>query len=210
MSATHGDINSYTLTRIAVVSICDIIVVLTGHQRDATAVLWLCLFGFNRTGMITQAELKELFDYNPETGVFTRLKTTHNLAKKGSIANSKNTRGYLVLGIKQKNYYQHRLAWVYQYGSIKDNDIIDHINRVHSDNRIANLRLTTQSVNLRNRRLSSNNKVGVHGIIYHKKNRTWVALINTAVNNRVNLGSFKKLEDAIKARKDAELKYGYL
>jgi hypothetical protein len=49
--------------------------------------------------------------------------------------------------------------------------IIDHKNREGTDNRDINLRETTYSQNMLNRRLSKNNTSSFNGIYYHKKSK---------------------------------------
>ena len=53
-----------------------------------------------------------------------------------------------------------------------------------------------------NRRLQSNNTSGYTGVSFDKKTNKWMARIN-----KVTLGYFENIEDAIKARKEAEIKY---
>jgi hypothetical protein len=51
--------------------------------------------------MITQSELKEKLEYNPETGNFTWKSTSHK-AKIGSISGTKTAAGYRTIGLKDK------------------------------------------------------------------------------------------------------------
>ena len=75
-----------------------------------------------------------------------------------------------------------------------------------NDNRKENLRVCTRQENNRNRKPKSDTKSGVAGVVWHYKNKKWVAQI--AVNKKnIYLGSFEKKEDAIKARKEAEDRY---
>ena len=53
-----------------------------------------------------------------------------------------------------------------------------------------------------------NSTSGVIGVTFHNKNKSWNARINHD-GKRIHLGAFKNKEDAIKARRDAEIKYGY-
>ena len=62
---------------------------------------------------LTQAELKEVLDYNPETGIFIWKKTMNNNAKKGKIAGWVSFYGYIEIRYDNKNYKAHRLAWLY-------------------------------------------------------------------------------------------------
>lgn len=93
----------------------------------------------------------------------------------------------------------------YLLGS-QDNLKIDHINRNKKDNRKSNLRIVNNSMNGFNCNLASNNTSGKTGVSYHKKNNTYMAYIHVNYK-RIYLGSFQNKEDAIKARKAAELKY---
>ena len=86
--------------------------------------------------------------------------------------------------------------------------VIDHINGDPFDNRIDNLRLVTQRENSMNRRLSCNNKSGVIGVHYYSSRKQWQAQI-TSEGKKINLGRFDNFDDAVKVRKDAEIKYGF-
>jgi hypothetical protein len=97
-----------------------------------------------KESLISQEYLRENFEYIAENGELKRKKIfTH--AKVGWIDNS----GHLVTEIFNKNFYVHRLIFLYHHGYIPDQ--IDHINRVKTDNRIENLRPCTHSENILNR-----------------------------------------------------------
>lgn len=97
---------------------------------------------------LTPERLRELLHYCPETGVFTWLKKLKHNRPIGSKAGT--ARGnYLQIGLDQTRYYAHRLAWFWVNGAWPENQI-DHINRAGMDNRIANLRDVSRSVNCRN------------------------------------------------------------
>lgn len=86
------------------------------------------------------------------------------------------------------------------------NTIVDHINtKDRLDNRKSNLRVVNQIVNMRNQNeLKFKNKV--IGVYYEKKGKKWIANI-TINKHRKTLGRFLNFEDAVKCRKEAELKY---
>jgi HNH endonuclease len=95
-------------------------------------------------GIITRTRLKEFLHYDPETGVFTWLvKPCRNILA-GSIAGNVMNEGYVMVKIDRKNYKAHRLAWLYVHGTFPP-DQLDHINRGRADNRLCNLRLSTQA-----------------------------------------------------------------
>ena len=84
--------------------------------------------------------------------------------------------------------------------------VIDHINGDTFDNCRNNLRVVSQQENLMNRCMSKRNKSGVSGVCWDKTRDKWLAQIAYKYK-KINLGRFDNLEDAIKARKDAEKEY---
>jgi hypothetical protein len=82
--------------------------------------------------------------------------------------------------------------------------LADHKNGIRLDNRRNNLRKVTYSKNGMNTSIPSNNTSGTKGVSFNR-NR-WQAYIT--VNKKViKLGNFKNVDDAIRARKDAEKKF---
>lgn len=116
---------------------------------------------------LTAERIRELLDYDPQTGVFTWRGT-------GKIAGTKQPRGYVVVGIERKKHYAHRLAWAHVTGRWPDQQI-DHINLDRSDNRFANLRPADHSQNGANQRRRKRTTAGLKGVYYHQKNDRWVA-----------------------------------
>jgi hypothetical protein len=100
---------------------------------------------------MTQDELKELIQYDSNTGIFVWAKNRRGKAIKGALAGRTHPSGHRVIRVNTTSYYAHRLAWLYVYGSIPENLMIDHINGVRDDNRIENLRVATAKQNSENR-----------------------------------------------------------
>lgn len=117
-----------------------------------------------------------------------------------------HTSGYLRANFNGRHQDVHRLVWLYVHGVWPD--IIDHINHDKSDNRIENLRSVTRLENQRNRALSKNNKSGVNGVRWNAKVSRWVANIKINGTNR-HIGHYEALEDAIAARRGAEMTHGF-
>jgi len=114
--------------------------------------------------ILTQNRLKELLEYNPETGLFIRKKTTASNAQVGNIAGFLNKHtGYKSIHIDGKEYYCHRLAFLYMNGFLPEKQV-DHINRIKDDNRWINLRNATSTENLQNTSLRKSNKSGEKGV----------------------------------------------
>jgi hypothetical protein len=147
---------------------------------------------------LTQARLKEVLSYDPDTGIFTNLTQRRGSAKKGAVAGSKNSKGYIQIEIDSKNYRAHRLAWLYAYGEFPEKSL-DHINEVKGDNRLGNLRLATKQENQHNiSSLRINNSSGFRGVSRNKKAKKWEAQI--AINGRhKHLGHFDTVEEASEA-----------
>lgn len=90
--------------------------------------------------------------------------------KKGTIINKNNNRilkcfernGYQRIRIGSKAYSIHLLVWENFNGKIPEGMVLDHINGNRSDNRLENLRLVSQSENIKNAYLNGHsNKVSV-------------------------------------------------
>ena len=99
---------------------------------------------------VTAQRLRELFTYNPETGLFIR-RIAASQFRAGLVAGSLDrTSGYMQMCVDFRNYRVHRLAFLYMTGGIPDE--VDHINGDRADNRWANLRAATTLLNAQNRR----------------------------------------------------------
>ena len=119
-----------------------------------------------------------------------------------------NSHGYVRRNIRLgdgtiRNVYLHRVIMGLEYG---DKRQVDHLNHNTLDNTTANLEIKTQQENQFNQQISKNNSSGTTGVSWHKNNNQWQALI-TFNRKTFYIGSFKEKDDAIKARKTAEVKY---
>jgi hypothetical protein len=146
-----------------------------------------------RDEMLTQERLKELLDYDPETGIFTH-RVSRGRRVAGVVTNCATTGGYIKLSICNKRYYAHRVAWIYVHGRWPSEQI-DHINHVTSDNRIANLREATRSQNSANSGPRRNNKSGKKGVFFLRQTGKWRASIRKD-KRRIYLGCFDTVEEA--------------
>jgi len=151
--------------------------------------------------MITYQEIRENFDYCPETGMFRR----KFKSGKVGIAGCLNDLGYIVIGFNHKVYKAHRLAWLFTHGSFPNNEI-DHINGNKNDNRLSNLRAVTKQENSKNKLIPKSNTSGVMGVFRDRDK--WVARI-VVDKKPVNLGRFTDKKMAAEARKDAEVRYDF-
>lgn len=101
--------------------------------------------------MMSQELLHKLFDYCPDSGVVSWRISRSNRIKVGSTVGYENPYGYLQVRIEGKLWMLHRLIWEYVTG-FPPKQMIDHINGDRSDNRFANLRDVSRSINNQNRK----------------------------------------------------------
>lgn len=152
---------------------------------------------------ISAGELRALFSYDPETGQF-KWRADHRGGRgirAGDIAGVSRKDGYRFNRINGVMYCAHRLAWLYVYGEWPAQEI-DHINRNHADNRIANLRQADRAQNAANIVRRSPNKTGFKGVYYHRRDGLWCAKIHVRGKCRT-IGYFKTAELAGEAYREA-------
>jgi len=155
--------------------------------------------------MITQARLRELLDYDPETGVFVWKVRRSRSAKAGSVAGSRNLEGYINIKIAGSTYKAHRLVWLYAAGKLPRKQI-DHINCVRDDNRLVNLREASPNENARNALRRGDNTSGYRGVSWDVKAGKWRAYIFKG-GAQTHLGYFDRAEDAAAAYAEASVRF---
>lgn len=88
----------------------------------------------------------------------------------------------------------------------ESNMVIDHINGDGLDNRKENLRICEQIENMKNLSTPITNTSGCKGVSFQKNTNKWHAYI-TCNKRRITLGYYSNFEDAVMARKQAEIDY---
>lgn len=118
--------------------------------------------------------------------------------------------GYLVHTNSEYQYRVHRLIWIWHNGAIPEKLQIDHQDRNKLNNRIENLRLVTHYENSLNQSLSPLNTSGIAGVVYKERTfvKGWEASIRYR-NKYYYLGKYKSFEEAVAARKAAEICFGF-
>ena len=112
--------------------------------------------------MITQAQVKDLFEY--KDGNLYWIKKTHPSVridigdKAGTILNKKQGRGYIVIKVNKNSYLAHRLIYLYHHGYMPE--FIDHIDGDQGNNKVENLRPCSAVQNQYNRKINKNNNIG--------------------------------------------------
>ena len=154
---------------------------------------------------LTPELLHELFSYDPETGCFTRKKTSNPKRWPiGSVCGWVSGCGYRVLNVRGRHVYEHRAAFLMTHGYLPE--AIDHVDRNPLNNRIDNLRASNKSLNGANRPKQANNTSGHKGVTKHW--RKWIAQIHVGGKNRY-LGIYDTPEQAHAAYvKAARAEYG--
>ena len=157
--------------------------------------------------MITHDYLLETYNYDPKTGFLTWAKKISDKVNIGSRAGSLHKqRGYRYVRINKKAYSEHRVIWFYLTKNWPT-AIIDHINGIKDDNRKTNLRDISLTDNQRNQRTAHRHNItGVLGVVFHKKNKNYVAQI--VVNRKtIYLGSYDSIDAASIAYQAAKRLY---
>jgi HNH endonuclease len=152
---------------------------------------------------ITQKCLRKMMDYNPATGIFTWRANKSHPQRKGTFGTiTKAGKQIYLKGILYgENYLLHRLAWLYVFGEWPSG-WLDHVNQCSTDNRIANLRLSTRFQNGQNRGKNKNNTSGFKGVFFDKRSQRWLAKIG-ANGHYKELGLFKSKKQAAVAYQTA-------
>jgi len=156
---------------------------------------------------LSQEDIKRVLLYDRDTGFFRWLVNNNNGVVIGRIAGCGCKKsGYWRIRINQATYLAHRLAWLYEYGYLPE--VVDHINHLRDDNRINNLRAVSHFENAKNHSRSILNSTGCSGVVMDKRDGSWKSQIWNS-GKCIHLGCYKNKQDAIMARKEAEVKFGY-
>lgn len=187
------------------------------RDKDARNNKWENLYDspdvrFKKEEKPTQDWLKQILDYDPETGLFV-WKIAKGPVKDrigtvaGCVHENHSGKKYIRIHIDGKMYRAHRLAWLYMTGS-DPLDQIDHEDGNGENNRLSNLCEATNLSNAKNRRLRSDNSSGVTGVRFDKRKRKFIATIKDTEKIKY-IGQYDTLEQAAQARKAEEVRLGY-
>lgn len=171
---------------------------------------------------ITPAIIRELLDYDPETGLLTwrhrdrswfdsdrvwkRWNTRY--ARKPALA-LEDRRGYKRGTILSHDFLAHRVAYAHFYGVWPN--IVDHENHDKGDNRIENLSDGDSQSNSRNQKCQKGSATGHPGIslLMRESKPAYQVSIGIGGGKVKYLGRRRTLEEAVDLRKTAEREYGY-
>ena len=144
--------------------------------------------------MLTVERLRELLDFNPETGELCwRIAPRHQRIEPGQSAGYVGRRGYLRIRIDGAAHQAHRLAWMHHHGTPPLGDI-DHIDGDRLNNRIANLRDVSKFTNQQNQ--VNRRFVGATGLtgVTRQRNKFEARISANGVSH--HLGMFETAEAA--------------
>ena len=150
----------------------------------------------------TREELEQVFEY--KDGRLLRKPYTDSKGNRRNshiITNKVNTSdGYCEVRVKNRKMKYHRIVWILCNGPIPENKVLDHINGIKSDNRLENLRITSNRENQHNLQRHRNGKLV--GSCFNKKANKWQAEI-TINYSSVYLGLYDTEQEAHEAYKKA-------
>lgn len=150
--------------------------------------------------MLSHDRLKELLEYNRDTGLLIWKVNRRGKAKKGTIAGKKKKSGYIEVFIDSKRYSASRLIFFYETGAWPKNEM-DHIDRNPSNNQWNNLREVSSSQN----KFNQCRKVTKHKLLkWVKKTRSGKFAATVTIHSmKTHLGSF----DSEHAAHEAAVQY---
>jgi hypothetical protein len=155
---------------------------------------------------LTQARVKELFDYREDGAMVRKVRTSNHGAMVGDIAGSLDAKGYLITRVGGRQMKVHRLVWLWHRGYLPEGGL-DHRDQNKINNRIDNLRELGRQCNARNckQRVSAS---GVKGVRWNAKEKRWLARICLG-NGVVRVGSCGDIIEAACHRLAAEQCVGW-
>jgi hypothetical protein len=154
--------------------------------------------------VLDAATVRELLDYEPDTGIFRWRVNRPPRGKAGDVAGW-HDHGYIRISIAGRKCYAHCLAWLWMTGQWADE--IDHKNRRPADNRWSNLRPATHAANGRNQVLRNTNTSGHVGVYKHKSGVFHSYLM--VDGRKHHLGTFPTFEEAKAARLAVQQRHGF-
>lgn len=157
---------------------------------------------------MTYEEAMSVLNYDPLTGVLTWKVSRPKVkagATVGNIMTTRDGKKYLQFMALGTMYLAHRVIFLLMTGAFPEGEV-DHEDGDGLNNVWSNLRAVPRSVNARNHRRSKHNTSGCRGV--RKSGSKWEAYIydNSSI---VRLGRFQDIGEAIAARKQAEVSFGY-
>jgi len=158
---------------------------------------------------LTQEFVKSQLEYLPEQGIFLwKIDTNYGEKQKGKRAGGVDTStGYERIALAGRQYYTHRLVWLYSYG-VFPTGLLDHINQDKLDNRLENLREVGRSGNAMNAKRPRDNTSGEIGICWCSRLNCW-RVYASRDKKQYSGGYFNDFDLAKEARDVLHTKLGF-
>ncbi len=154
-------------------------------------------------------QLREKFEYNPETGEVYGL--NWGMSRQRKLLTSVSECGYYRVSVlingRQRALLLHRVAYELYTNELLGSFVIDHIDRNKLNNKFSNLRKVSRKENNQNLAKRKSNKSGAVGI-YQLPSGKWRAQIRVKGKNH-HIGCFNTIEEAIEAKNSANKKHGF-
>lgn len=145
---------------------------------------------------LTAQRLRQLLDYDANSGVFRWADPQSRRVRAGDEAGTINTLwGRRYIGADGRRYFAHRLAWLHAFGEWPSGEI-DHIDGDPLNNAIQNLRDCSRQTNQQNQSAARRgSKSGVLGAHWHSASNCWRARIYCSGKFH-HIGLFDTAEEA--------------
>jgi hypothetical protein len=148
----------------------------------------------------SQEYLRELYDYDAETGQLIRKTYRNSQTVIGEVCGHIKSDGYRDVVIDSRQYYASRIIWMWVTGDDPGELYVDHINRDRDNNRWSNLRLADRPQQMWNRRLPGK------GYSFDKQRGQWAVRFYVR-GKRIFGGRFADESDAAAAAVSLRAQY---
>ena len=146
-----------------------------------------------------QEKLMNCAHFDLDQAKFIRIKITQGRTKLGPMGYVNNF-GYTRISIATREFTQSHLVYLLFTGNLPDNNRqIDHIDGNTLNDHPLNLRIVSNTLNSRNRRMNTNNSSGYTGVTWHRGTKKWRSL-GFVYGAPIHLGLFNTQEEAYTAR----------
>jgi len=161
--------------------------------------------------VITQEEVRTLFDYREDGSLIRKIATAGPGGQVGRVVgfvlaggSERPDKKYLATKIAGKHYCIHKLVYLWHHGEWPEQ--LDHINQDSLDNRVENLRPANACTNMQNRKMFKNNTSGAKGVAWNKRANKWQVYVG--VERKIkHIGYFPDLELAELVAHEARQKF---
>ena len=155
-----------------------------------------------RFDMIIQKEVKDCFTYNKNEGnLYSNYFRSSRVSidqPVGFVSTNKQGKQYRVIQYKGKPAKVATLIWVYHFGEIPNNYIVQYKDEDTLNTKIDNLYIIDKTI----LRLSKRTTKGSTGVVYHKQSGLW----RVCIKNK-HMGYRKTYEEAVKFRQQLEIEH---